>query len=287
MRTLMLLTVGLCAPGIALARADDEDRAKAIATQKAAAQAAFEAMEVGDHAHIETKHLLVYAPKAMEKRLGAVGKQLEKYHDTAAKALDLGEDAYPGKITVYLFAEKANLPAFVRRVEKRRPMDLETGSYSATDARLHAVAVPGTAKGSIPVEFRAGEMVATLLLQRKAGARTDLPDWLTSGFGRATSYRATTGQKFVADDRKQQRLLVKKRKAADAWDGKLEREEAEPLQASVAEFVGYGLSAARLTKFLNGFKPGENVATKTTVQALDAANLTAEQLNKAWKRYVK
>jgi hypothetical protein len=42
-----------------------------------------------------------------------------------------------------------------------------------------------------------------------------------------------------------------------------------------------------LTKFLNGFKPGENVRTKTTVQALDDANLTPGQLDKAWKRYVK
>jgi hypothetical protein len=287
MRTLMMLTVGLCASCIALARADDDDRAKAIATQKKAAEAAYKAMEVGDAAHVETKHLLVYAPKAMEKRLEAVGKQLEKYHDTAAKTLSLDKEAYPGKITVYLFAEKENLATFIRRVEKRRPMGVESGSYSAEDARLHIVAVPGAGKGAIPVELRAGEMVASLLLQRKAGARTELPDWLTAGFGRATSYRATTGQKFVAADRKQLRLLVKKRNADDAWSGKLEGEEAELVQASVAEMVCYGLSTARLTKLLDGFKPGENIATKTIAQALEAANLTAEQLNRAWKKYVK
>ena len=228
MRTLLMLTVGLCVPGIALARADDEERAKAIAAQKAAAEAAFKAMEVGDHAHVETKHLLVYAPKAMEKRLKAIGKQLEKYHDTAAKALDLGQDAYPGKITVYLFAEKENLPAFIRRVEKRRPMGVETGSYSATDDRLHAVAVPGAGKGAVPVELRGGgDGRRRCSCSARRASRTDLPEWLTSGFGRATSYRATTGQKFVADDRKQQRLLVKKHKASDAWDGTLEGEEAE------------------------------------------------------------
>ena len=287
MRTLMLLTVGLFTSCVAPARADDDGLAKAIATQKKAAELAYKAMDVGDSAHFETKHLLVYAPKTMEKRLAAIGKQLEEYHDRATKALDLDKDAYPGKITVYLFAEKANLPAFIRRVERRRPMDVETGSYSATDDRLHAVAVPGAGKGAIPVELRAGEMVASLLLQRKAGARTELPDWLVSGFGRATSYRATTGQKFVADDRKQARLLVKKRNAADCWGGKLEGEEAEVVQASVAEMVTYGFSASRLTKLLNGFKPGENIAVKTTAQALEAADLTAEGLNRAWKKYVK
>ena len=131
------------------------------------------------------------------------------------------------------------------------------------------------------------EMVATLLLQRKAGVRSELPEWLTAGFGRATSYRATTGQKFVADDRKLQRLLLKKRNAADVWDGKLEADEAEVMQASVAEMVGYGIGTARLTKLLEGFKPGENVEVKTTAQAMEAANLTADQLNKHWKKFVK
>ena len=286
MRTLLMLTVGLCSASLLPAR-DDDDRAKAVATQKKTAEAAYKAMELGDPAHVETKHLLVYAPKAMEKRLKAIGTQLEKYHDTATKALAFEKEAYPGKITVYLFAEKGDLAAFIRRIEKRRPMGVESGSYLAEDDQLHAVAVPGAGKGAVPVELRGGEMVAALLLQRKAGARTQLPEWLTMGFGRATSYRVTTGQKFVADERKLQRLLVRKKNAADAWGGKLEVEEAEALQASVAELVGYGLTTARLTKILDGFKPGENVEVKTIAQALDAANLTEEQLNKAWKRFVK
>ncbi len=286
MRTLMMLTVGLCSTCVVLAKADD-DRAKAIANQKTNAVAACKAMELDDPAHLETKHLLIYAPKAMEKRLKSIGTQLEKYYETAAKTLTLKEDAHPGKVTVYLFAEKESLASFIRRVEKRRPMGVESGSYLADDESLHVVAVPGAGKGAIPVELRAGEMVATLLLQRKAGVRTELPEWLTGGFGRATSYRATTGQKFVADDRKQQRLLMKKRNAADVWDGKLEGEEAEVMQASVAEMVGYGIGTARLAKFLKGFEPGENVAVKTTAQAMEAANLTADQLNKHWKKFVK
>ena len=286
MRTLMMLAVGLCSTCAVLARADD-DRAKAVANQKTAAEAACKAMELPDPAHVETKHLLIYAPKAMEKRMKGIGAQLEKYYETAARTLALKEDAHPGKVTVYLFAEKESLASFIRRVEKRRPRGVESGSYLADDESLHVVAVPGAGKGTIPVELHAGEMVATLLLQRKAGVRTELPEWLTAGFGRATSYRATTGQKFVAEDRKQQRLLMKKREAADVWDGKVDAGEAEVMQASVAEMVGYGLGTARLAKFLKGFEPGENVEGKTMAQAMEAANLTADQLNKHWKKFVK
>src|SRR5262249_45711526 len=94
----------------------DEARDKAVGEQKKAAEAAWKSLEIGDAAHLETKHLLIYAPKAMDKRLKATGAQLEKYHEQATKALALDlKDAYQGKITVYLFSERGSLPAFVRR----------------------------------------------------------------------------------------------------------------------------------------------------------------------------
>ena len=286
MRTLLLLAVALCEPCVA--RADDEERAKAIATQKAAAESAFKAMELGDFAHVETKHLLVYGPKEMEKRLDAVGKQLEKYHDTAAKALDLGKDAYPGKITVYLFAQKADLPR-VHPPGREAPADgpRDGGAIRRPTPGCTPSPSPALPRGRSPSSVARGRCWrrCSCSAKRARGRTCPTGSRPASGARRATGRRR--GRSSVADDRKQQRLLVKKRTAADAWDGKLERDEAEPLQASVAEFVVYGLSAARLAKLLNGFKPGENVRTKTTVQALDDANLTPGQLDKAWKRYVK
>src|SRR4051812_26928520 len=120
MRTPLLGLLLAALPGLAQGQVD---RARAVSGQKKAAQEAWASMDVGEAAHAETKHLLIFAPKSMEKRLAAIGTLLEKYHDLAFKALALDEkDAYPGKITVYLFDQKEHIPTFARRVEKRRPM---------------------------------------------------------------------------------------------------------------------------------------------------------------------
>src|SRR5262249_61688446 len=92
----LLAALALAAP----ARGADEKAAK-VAAQKKAAAAAWEDVEAGPAVALETKHLLIYAPKAMDKRLKAVGAALEKDHDLAGKALgvDAEEEADPGKGT--------------------------------------------------------------------------------------------------------------------------------------------------------------------------------------------
>ena len=65
--------------GGASARADEDTAAK-LATQKKKAQANWEAVAAGPAATLETKHLLIYAPKTMQARLKAVVAVLEKYH---------------------------------------------------------------------------------------------------------------------------------------------------------------------------------------------------------------
>jgi hypothetical protein len=277
--TTLLLTV---AAGLYAA---DDEAAKKIAEQKKQAEAAWKSLEAGDFSFYETKHLLIYAPKSMDKQLKSKGATLESYHDQAVKGtgLDLKE-GYPGKITVYLLGDKEQVTAFARRVEKRRPMSGESGSFKADDGMLHAAAWTG---GKGPVESRAGEMVAAVILQRKAGRSTQLPEWLLAGFGRATSYQVMPKEKFVLEDRKQTRALAKKKNASDAWAGGLEPEEVDAMQGSVAEFLAYGPARKYFSKILVGFQPGENVATKTTPQALEAAGLPAEKAAKAWKNWVK
>jgi hypothetical protein len=286
MRTL----VGVLALLAALAGAGtaQDDQAKKVAAQKKAAEAAWNSLETGDPAFVETKHLLIYAPKGMQGRLKSIGVLLEKYHDKAIQAT--GQDpkeAYPGKITVYLLPGKEQLTAFARRVEKRRPMSGETGTYKADDDRLHAAAIPKEGKPPIPVEARAGEELAALILQRKAGRTTALPDWLIAGFGRATSYQVSPREKFVLAEQKQIKLLKKKRDASAIWGGTLEAEEADPLQGDLGEFMAYGPARKYFGKFVVGFQPGENMATKTTAQALEQAGLTTEKVSKAWKNWVK
>ena len=51
------------------------------------ASEAWTAVDAGESATAETKHLLIYAPRAMEKRLKAIGALLEKYHDLAIEAV--------------------------------------------------------------------------------------------------------------------------------------------------------------------------------------------------------
>jgi hypothetical protein len=287
MRTLAGAVALLAALAGGLA-AQDEERAKQVAGQKKAAEAAWKSLETGDHALAETKHLLIFGPRTMQPRIKAIGALLEKYHDQAIKATGLDpKEGYPGKITVYLLPSKEDVTAFARRVEKRRPLSGETGSFQALDERLHAAACATAGKLPVPVEARAGEMLAALILQRKAGRGTSLPDWLLAGFGRATSYQVSPREKFVLADLKQARLLKKKREASAVWDGTVEPEEADPLQGNLAEFLAYGPGRKRFEKFVEGFKPGENMAAKTTPQALENAGLTAEKVAKAWKNWVR
>jgi hypothetical protein len=271
--------------GVATAQ---EERAKQVLQQKKAGQAAWKSLEAGEAAFAETKDLLIFAPKAVQPRLKLIGALLEKYHDQAIKATGLDpKEGYPGKITIYLLSDKEQLTAFARRVEKRRPMAGETGSFQALDERLHAAAFAAVRKPPVPVEARAGEMLAALVLQRKAGRATALPDWLLTGFGRATSYQVSPREKFVVEDLKQSKALRKKREASAVWGGTLEAEEADALGASLAEFMAYGPGRKRFARFVDGFKPGENMATKTTPQALEEAGLTPEKVAKAWKNWTR
>jgi hypothetical protein len=275
----------LLALGAATGRSAEEKAAK-VAAQKKAALAAWAAVEAGPMCSRETRRLLVYAPGAMEKRLKAIGTLLEKYHDLAVGALAVKPDeAYPGKIAVFLLPKQELLPTFARRIEKRRPTAGETGSFSAADDTLRAVAAPGEGKPTVPVEARAGEQLAALLAMRRAGVRTAVPDWVLQGFGRATSYRALPREKFVLQDRTKTRVLVRKRNASDVWGGALEAEEADCLQGSLVELLAYGSKS--FGKLLDGYKPGENALTKTTAQAMEAADISPDKVNRAWKNFVR
>jgi hypothetical protein len=276
---LLAVTAGICAA--------QDDRDKKVAEQKKQAEAVLKTLEMEEHAFVETKHLLIYAPKAMEKQMKAKGAVLENYHDQAVKATALDvKEGYPGKITVYLLADRDQAAVFIRRVEGRRPMTGETGGFKASDDDLHAA---GCAIGTrVPAEARAGEMLAAVILQRKAGKQTVLPEWLIAGFGRATSYQVLPKEKFVAEDRKLARVLVRRRDADAIWGGTLEPEEVDPLQGSLAELLAYSSSGRKyFPKFVAGFAPGENLAAKTTPQALEAAGLPADRVARAWKGWVK
>lgn len=271
------------------ARADDT--AEKVELQRTAAKANWTLLETGDPALHETPHLIVCAPAALDKRLKEVGAGLEKPYAAAEKALQIKpkEELWPGKLTVYLLPEREHFTAFIRRVEKRRLVADEAGSHFVEGDLPHVAASTPRSKLDPSLEGLAGEQIAASLLQRKAGAKVPLPEWLLQGFGRATLWRtAAPTDKAVPAERKLAQALVsgKKRTARDIWNGGLDAEEAVPLRASLAEFLAYGPGHSKLPDLLAGFKPEENQDSRTMEQALSSAGIKPEVIEARWRDWV-
>jgi len=292
MRRCPLLLVLAALAAAAPARADEaEDKAKAlVAAQKKKAEANWALLAAGEPVHLETDHFVIYAPKALEKTLKDAGALLESEYKTGREALNFPEKTEPwkGKLTVYLFGERAQFTAFVRRVEKRRLVSGETSSMMAADDVLHVAVSPPQNKWEWPAEAQAAEQVGAALLQRRAGVGTILPEWLVSGFGRATYYRTLPKHELTLADRRLAADLVAKKKktARDIWTGPLEADEAGALGGALADFFAYGPGAPHFEKLLEGFKPEENVEKKTMEQALDKTKINKEKVEPNWKSWV-
>jgi hypothetical protein len=269
--------------------AQAEDNAGKVAAQKKGAQDNWSSLDLGESAHLETAHLLIFAPKSLEKRLKDAGNLLEKVHDQARSALKYEDkdDPWSGKLTVYLFTDRDSYTKFVRRIEQRRLDSDDLASFSLPGERPHVAACPSKNKRDPNLEGLAAGQIACALMQKKAGADVALPAWLLSGFGRATLQRATPTERVTKGDRQLAAKLVKLgRTAMDVCAGKLDRDEAPLLDASLMDYLAYGPGSAKLSKVLNGFKPEDNVPMKTTLQALENAGLTLESLNTKWLKWV-
>jgi hypothetical protein len=282
-RALLILPLLLAAGPSAFA----DESADRLAAQKKTAAENWAALEIGPAAHVETAHLLVYAPKSFEKRVKEVGATLEKYYEQARKPLGYEKEApWTGKIAVYIFPERDDFTKFVRRVEKRRAEAEDAGSHLVEGDFPHAAGGPPRSKGDPGAEGQAGEQLATALMVKKAGAKVPLPGWLLGGFGRATGYRAKSGDKAAAEDRRRVAALVKKgQKVADIWGGALEAEDAPALGASLADFLGYGPGQSKFAALLGAFAPEEGQEKKTTEQALEGVNLSVDRLNTRWREW--
>jgi hypothetical protein len=282
-----LLAVLLCLALSAGGGADDKAD-EALVKQKKAVAENWDKLAAGEMATHETEHLLLVAPKEQQKKLKGLGEQLEKYHDAAAKLLFGDKDRpWAGKLAVYVFDQPETYDAFVRRVEKRRLLGEENGTYAAEDDAPHVAVCPPRTPQDPAADLQAGQHVAMVVLARKAGAKTPLPAWLKNGFGRATLARVAPSAKTVAADRRKIVLYVGRnnRNLTDVFNGALEGEEATLLGASAADFLTYGPGRPKLAKLLEGFKPGENGEPKSIYQALETAELKADMLNPLWRRF--
>jgi hypothetical protein len=259
-----------------------------IAAQKKAAEENWAQVEAGEMAHLETSHLLIYASKSMERKLRDMSATLEKHQEMARKALGYDEknEPWPGKLTIYLFADREPFAAFVRRVEKRRVEAEDTGSHFVDSDSPHAVAGPPRHKKDLPMDNEIAEQSAAALLQKKAGKDVILPGWLLSGFGRATTYRIIPTNAAIRKERTVAAKLSATKTAKDVWGETLDGDEAPILAASVADYLAYGPESSKFSKFVAGFKPDNGQEKKTAAQAFEAAGLTPEKLDAKWRIWV-
>ena len=256
------------------------------AARKQAAEAAWAVVGAGDFRLEETDHVLIYTPKDWDKRPKDMGALLEKQYAAAKGALGYDDktDPLPAKAVVFVFPERENFAAFVRRVEKRRLESDDSATFNAEDDALRVAVGPPRSKADLDPDGQAAAQLAALLLARKAGLRTVLPGWLPDGFGRATFYHAVGGPRAAAD-RRTASAWAARGSAKDVWNGAIDADKAAALQGSLADYFAYGPGAGKFSELLKGFQPEENVEKKTTEQALEAAGLTADRVEKSWRAW--
>src|SRR5262249_12517124 len=151
----------------------------------------------------------------------------------------------------------------------------------------HVAAAVGKGKNDPSVEAQATQQIASGMLQRKAGTRTELPGWLVEGFGRATYYRTVPGSEGGQRDRQAVLKLAKAGKSAkDVGGGGLGAEEQAVMQASLVDYLAYSPANGKFLSFVGGFAPEENVLKKTAEQAFTAAELKPDQVDKGWQAWL-
>ncbi len=279
----LVFAIGMLVPATAVA-ADDE-MAAAIAKQKQTAEATCRTLQLDPLGKIESAHFLLYGV-SMEPRLKVLATNLERQYATAFRGLQFDKDAkpWPGKLTIYAFADRGQFRSFVRQIEKRSPDDAEQGSAKVQGDEPHIAVAPGQGKDAVTADTEAGYEVAAALLTIRAKG-TQLPEWLTLGFARATAAQAA---KTPAGVRKRvARQLAGRAKPIEAWNDSLSIEQRLPLATSVADYLFYGKGLSRPGDFLLAFRPDDEKPMKTAIDALEAVKLTPEKFEAgyfAWLR---
>lgn len=267
--------------GVAGAVADDD----ALAKQKKSLRANMKAAEIPETSLVESPHLLVCGTLPADK-LRSLSAKLERQIEIATKALrfDKGETAWPGKLAVYVFEDRAQFRSFVRQVEKRSPDEAEQGSQSLRGDVPHVAVGPGKDKSGNPVETQGGLEVAAAILAGRAKA-VPLPEWVVVGFGRATAAHAA-GQSAGLRKKAAKDLIRARLRPRDAWNEEVPREQRMTLAQCVMDFLAYGGGAAKPIEFLGGFRGDDEKPNKTGDDALAAANMTVEQFEAAFLRWL-
>lgn len=275
------LLAGLAlAAGLSVARADEKLKTRAAEAMNKA--------DVRDARVVETEHLVV-ATELPAAKAKALVDHLEKVFGQAAKSLKLEAADTKGQLTVFTFADLDNFRQFQRSVLKQRPDD---DQFAAIDVRRDDpfVAVSARRGEKTPnFEMLAGGEICRALLVRKAGAAR-LPEWMKDGFAKAVAWRmspstAAGERSTVARQAPPLRKGAKGMPVVDrAWSG-MARDKGL-VAASLMDYFTSGPGADKFGNILNSMVPTDAAAMPTFLDALKAADLMVEDLDRSWREWV-
>lgn len=284
------LALLLTLPAVALSQDDP------VKKQKAAADENIKLAKLDKVTAAESDGLLLYTtlPEAKAKALATAGQKAFESATKLLKATDANK-LWAGKLTAYVLPVRANYNSFVRLVMNDKPETLESHRTRGTGDNpfvLVGVESGGTTTDAGLAE-ELGQAVAIATLNRFYGTRTtatELPYWLTDGFGKVAVARADGGAAKLTVLRAKQRALFGKKSTAVFTAGSVwgtERVKDQDILA--ATFVEYLLFAPepKFDKFTTAFKPGEGQdGAVPTSSALAAVEWTdAKALDTAWKTW--
>ncbi len=263
-----------------------DERSDMVAKQRTTALTVMKKCDVPTPTIAETDDLLICG-EFPEAKLKTMGEPAQKNYTATLKALkfEMTDNPPKGKVALFFFPSRKQYAAFVGEVVNDR---LERDERAHVDARGNdpyvAISVlPGKEPTDLVEE--AAYQISVALLQAKAGA-LKLPQWMEEGFARAMRIRSNPTK--YANDRANMRRLASRTsmyKASDVWMPGNDKDKPL-LAASLMEYFAFGPQAAKLSKLLAGFRPGENDQKPTVDMALKDAEYDVEKLDASWKKWV-
>jgi hypothetical protein len=259
-----------------------------VAKQKAASAANWKRIVEEEPKQTETDHLIILAPAAT-KNIAEVGAYLEKAYAQAAGALKpTPEEMWPGKLTIYLVAERSQYKSAMRSVIRKQAEEDDRGGFQIEGEAPAAVGGPPVNARDLKIEQEAANQIAQALLAQKAKTRP--PEWLVAGFGRATLLRVSPAAVYAREKQVALILVLKqKRTARDVYSGSeaILAPEAAVLRGMLVYFLAYSGATQKFPEFVTGFRiRDKKMPNPTTETALTRADVTPERLEAGWRAWL-
>jgi hypothetical protein len=261
------------------------------AKQKAAAVATLKKANLDKATVVETEHFLI-ASSWPEEKAKALGGVLEKIVPIARKALQFEEkdEAWRGKLTVFVLPENREFKSFVRGVLQRDPAGVYTDVRAEDPFLVDPLDTPVKATDAEQYAAVAANVANAFL--RSRGSTASLPDWVLNGFGRVTAARAAgTNSAAYTKYRTAARLAVlgpkggKPAALGELW-AETKPANGDVLAASLVDYMAYGPGAENFVKLVFAYRPNENGDSPATPQALEAAGWKdTAALEAAWRKW--